>query len=137
MSYCPVSCAEETIFRCKHELKLGPAYSSQSVIRIEKRAEAGHDFLKNMASSLQKFAKLLPSTYHYLSASTFSIYNQPEIVPGIFRAAHAALSSENSLLDSQNIKASELLLARQFREALLRAGIFGGMSKAINVSRAQ
>ena len=77
--------------------------------------------------SLKKYAGLLPDSYHYLSACCFSIFNRPTEAASIFTAA---------LEDLQAGKADhtrQMHLARQFREALLRAGIFGGMSKAINV----
>lgn len=84
--------------------------------------------------SLKKYAELLPDSYHYLAASCFSLFNRPEIVPGIFKFAHENIPN---IVDSSDpnmtLKNSELHLARQFREALLRAGIFGGMSRAINV----
>ena len=82
--------------------------------------------------SLKKFSKLLPTNYHYLAASCFSIFNQPKVVPGIFQEALSYLDDPDTSSILPKAQA-ELLLARQFREALLRAGIFGGMSKAINV----
>lgn len=87
--------------------------------------------------SLEKFSKLLPSTYHFLSAACFSIFNQPQAVPSIWIAAHKNLQSYPELGSKLSAESTEIpadvLLARQFRESLLRAGIFGGMSKAINV----
>ncbi|BFZ58264.1 hypothetical protein PYCC9005_005326 [Savitreella phatthalungensis] len=78
--------------------------------------------------SLKKYAAALPDTYHYLAASCFCIYNRPDAIPAVFEFArkHAA-----GLRGHQSVEA-DLRIARQFREAILRAGIFGGMSKAIN-----
>jgi hypothetical protein len=73
--------------------------------------------------SLKHFQKVLPASYHYLSASIFSIYNQPTLASAIFAET----------LKSKPTHDERLLLARQFRESFLRSGIFGGMSKAINV----
>ncbi|ORY80875.1 meiosis protein SPO22/ZIP4 like-domain-containing protein [Protomyces lactucae-debilis] len=72
--------------------------------------------------SLKYFEKVLPSSYHYLSGSVFSIYNQPVLASAIFTQALRSKTKQND----------RLLLARQFRESFLRSGIFGGMSKAIN-----
>lgn len=82
--------------------------------------------------SLRRYSKLLPGTYHFLSAACFSIFNQPQIIPSLFDAARKSVSEDHPA-ESPAVVQAELHLARQFREALLRAGIFGGMSKAINV----
>ncbi len=72
--------------------------------------------------SLDRFAKLLPTSYHWLSSNTFCLFNQPAICAALFKETLSKTPVQ-----------SHMLLARQFREGLLRAGIFGGMSKAINV----
>lgn len=83
--------------------------------------------------SLKRYAKLLPGSYHYLSASCFSLFNQADLVPEIYKAAAKDITAQHAHLSPDILEQSHMKLARQFREALLRAGIFGGMSKAINV----
>lgn len=101
---------------------------------LAKMTNAAFD-LDNRDMSLSRFAEALPTAYHYLAASCFCIYNRSEVVPSVWTHAHARLKDSSSKTEAaRHVGASaELHLARQFREALLRAGIFGGMSRAINV----
>ena len=87
----------------------------------------------HLEMSLNKLAEALPTTYHYLAASCFCLYNRPDGVVSVWQHAYGRLVNQTNGRGHPGGD-PELLLARQFREAILRAGIFGGMSRAINVS---
>ncbi|KAJ3529453.1 hypothetical protein NM688_g7853 [Phlebia brevispora] len=86
------------------------------------------------SSSLQGTKAVLANPWYFLTAVGFGSSNRPEAVPLVFLNALEDLKKAQKAegVDEATAQAEQLLLARRFREGILKGGILCGASRAIN-----